>query len=368
MKLQEAIKAAVFDTPKNNTELKPAEKLEKPKPIFRFVTPGGSESIGYWRIGMPYVGVHKLGFYGVITNQIPSPNELLAMDKTENAHTMAVVTHLTYMRGTLDKLNALWRAGVPLIVDVDDYIWAWGRLTASQLKEFNRTLEIATVVTTTTEYLQKKIKEHAGVNAVILPNTMPEEEFRPPIARTPDERLRVIYTGGITHETEWGMIRDMVDATASFADWIIFHGQQLDKTGRFQQLVTPAPLIGAQNILWQIPQQPQVFLRTAYNTRPHVSVAPLAYTKMNTAKSDLKILEAGALGIPCVTQKDSEPYKNWPLKGNTVNDFVGWLELFNEDEELRSKWGERTVDYAWERRLQGEQYMAALLEAYSGIR
>ena len=335
------------------------------KPIFRFVTPPGSEAVGYWRMGMPYVGVHKLGFYGNLLPELPTPKELGMMDRSEYK-TLAIVTHLTYLKGTLEKMRPLYEMGVKLVVDVDDYVWRWDKITAADKKLFNQTLAFADVVTTTTPYLQKKIYEHCGRKAYIVPNTIPEEEFRPPVVRQPDERLRVIYTGGIHHTTEWPALRDMIEATSDFADWVLFHGQQKDKTGNFMSLVTPPELMGVKNILWQIPQETRSFLKTAYNTRPHVAVAPLAFSFMNNAKSDLKLLEAGALGIPCIAQC-MPPYEAWELQASSVADFVDILRGMDTDEAYRTRMGEKMVDYAWARRLQTAAYLGHLLGAYQNI-
>lgn len=337
------------------------------KPLARFITFPGAESIGYWRMGMPFVGVHKLGVYGMISDKLLSRYEVQADDKKNGTRTLVVATHLTYLDAekTLETLKTYEKGSIRVVIDVDDYVWRADilRLTSKQKQQFSDTLRAATVVTTTTEYLQKKIKEHSGVQAWIVPNTIPEAEFRLPQPRKDGEKLRVIYTGAFQHSSEWPMLKEMIERTADFAKWILFYGRTKDKSG-FENYVVPEPLKDLKNIEWQVPQDAQFFLRTAYNTIPHVAVAPLAMTFTNLAKSDLKILEAGALGCAVITQ-DLKPYKDWGHKVEFVDGFVDKLKELNENEALRFQIAEEATNYAWERRLESAQYLGKLYAAYT---
>ena len=337
------------------------------KPLARFITFPQAESIGYWRMGMPFVGVHKLGVYGSIENTLPTKFQVEKMDKKDGARTSVVATHLTYIdpEKVLDTLKTYEQGSIRTVIDVDDYVWRADilHLTSKQKQLFTDTLRAANVVTTTTEYLQKKIREHSGVQAWIVPNTIPEAEFRPPQTREAGEKLRVIYTGAFQHTSEWPMLKAMIERTADFATWILFYGRTRDKAG-FENYVVPEPLKDLKNIEWQVPQEPQFFLRTAYNTRPHVAVAPLATTFTNLAKSDLKVLEAGALGCAVITQ-DLEPYKDWQHKADTVDEFVERLNDLNKHESLRFQIAEDATTYAWERRLEAAQYLGKLYAAYA---
>ncbi len=337
-------------------------------PLVRFVTVPGSESIGYWRMGMPFVGVHKLGVYGLIEGSLREKMAVLADDKRTQKRTIAVATHLTYINSekTLEILRSYeGQNQIITIVDVDDYVWRADvlKLTAKQKRLFTDTIRAATVVTTTTEYLQKKIKEHSGVDAMILPNTIPEAEFRPPHTREKEERLRVIYTGAFQHSSEWPMLKEIIMRTQEFATWILFYGR-VRKPGGFEQYVVPEDLKDLPNVEWQVPQDPQFFLRAAYNTTPHVAVAPLATSFTNLAKSDLKILEAGALGCAVIAQ-DLEPYKAWDCKADSVGGFVQKLEEFHQHEGVRFQVAEEATNYAWERRLEMTNYLGMLYAAYA---
>ena len=363
-RLMNAVREASFPVYRGE-DRKPSAPDPAIKPTVRFYTAKDTESIGYWRMGMPYVGVHKLGVYGVLDTSIPTYDALRGQDKKEWANTMVVATHITYRRGEADKVEALVKAGQRVVVDVDDNIWAAKVCTTKDLKAFERSLQLATVVTATTEYLARKIKEHVACNVAVLPNAVSETEFRPMSERMERERLKVLYTGAIKHADEWPLLRGMIQATADFADWFVFMGNGRDKTGHFVQYVHPQELHDAPNIHWQVPQEPMYFLRTCYNLRADVCVAPLAKTPVNRAKSDLKILEAGALGLPVIVQDNIEPYAEYAgMRGETVADFAAHLRTLDTDEEERQRQANIAIDYTWERRVEGAKYLGTLYYAY----
>ena len=59
-------------------------------------------------------------------------------------------------------------------------------------------------------------------------------------------------------------------------------------------------------------------------------IAPLQDNKFNRAKAEIKYLEAGALGIPCVCQ-DLEPYKIAPLRFQTGDGMIELLKKITGD-------------------------------------
>lgn len=335
------------------------------KPMFRFITPIGHEDHGYRRMGMPFIGVHKLGFYGNLIHTIPTFRELMDMDNT-TYKTLAVVTHLAHREGVYEKLKPLHELGFKVIIDIDEYVWRWSSITAKDKKKFNETLSLADVITTNSPYLHKKIYEHCGRHAFIVPDTLPEEEFFPPIQHEEGERLRVLYTGTIKDKYEMSIVKEMVTATESFADWIMFRSVVRDKTKNFPMMVTPSEFNDLKNVQWQIPQEPQLFMRSAHAAKPHVAVAPLTCTFENNAKSDYKIIEAGALGIPCIAQ-NLKPYENFTYRVSSTESFIDTLKHMYDDESYREQVCVNTVKYAYDRRLQTAIYLGNLLGAYQNV-
>ena len=70
--------------------------------------------------------------------------------------------------------------------------------------------------------------------------------------------------------------------------------------------------------------------RTFGSLNINAVIAPLARNEFNRAKSDIKMLEAGALGIPGVYQ-DMEPYQEAPFKFKTGDEMISKLETLLKD-------------------------------------
>jgi glycosyltransferase involved in cell wall biosynthesis len=62
----------------------------------------------------------------------------------------------------------------------------------------------------------------------------------------------------------------------------------------------------------------------------NVAIAPIQNNPFNLAKANIKYIEAGALGIPCVCQ-DLEPYKIAPLRFNTGDEMIDKIKKLTSD-------------------------------------
>jgi len=77
-----------------------------------------------------------------------------------------------------------------------------------------------------------------------------------------------------------------------------------------------------------------------------VSVVPLVYSKFNTMKSNLKILEAACKKIPCIVS-NVPPYDTCPhiLKIDKQGDWYDGIKKLTEDSIYRKELGE--ANYEW---------------------
>lgn len=92
-------------------------------------------------------------------------------------------------------------------------------------------------------------------------------------------------------------------------------------------------------------EMPRVFASLGINA----VIAPLAHNEFNRAKSDIKMLEAGALGIPGVFQ-NLEPYQNATFKFNTGDEMISQLDklLRDRNEYLRhSEKARKAAEKRW---------------------
>jgi glycosyltransferase involved in cell wall biosynthesis len=94
---------------------------------------------------------------------------------------------------------------------------------------------------------------------------------------------------------------------------------------------------------------------TVHNLHATVAIAPLHDNPFNNSKSDLKYIEAGAMGTPVICQS-MHTYKNTPLTFSTgdelvdqidyvvrtKNDYMKWVRKFRSGVE--SRWLEDNID------------------------
>lgn len=149
----------------------------------------------------------------------------------------------------------------------------------------------------------------------IVPNRLERDVWLPlnPKRRT-SARPRVGWAGGTAHEGDLQLIADVVAATANDVDWI-FMGMCPDNI---------RPYAREFHAFGDYAAYPQRL--AALNL--DLAVAPLEQIPFNRGKSNLRLLEYGALGIPVVCT-DIDPYRDSPAcrVPNTPRD---WLDALRE--------------------------------------
>jgi hypothetical protein len=96
-----------------------------------------------------------------------------------------------------------------------------------------------------------------------------------------------------------------------------------------------------------------------------LAVAPLAHNRFNQCKSDLKLLEYGALGIPVVCT-DIDPYRNAPVT-RVRNTKHAWLQAIRErihDLDAAARDGDELRRWIFEHRML-DQHLDQWLDALS---
>jgi GT2 family glycosyltransferase/glycosyltransferase involved in cell wall biosynthesis len=141
------------------------------------------------------------------------------------------------------------------------------------------------------------------------------------------KRPRVGWAGGTAHEGDLQIIAETVAATSNEIDWI-FLGMCPDNIRPFIKEFHP---------FGDYAQYPQRLARLNLD----LAVAPLEQIPFNRGKSNLRLLEYGALGIPVICT-DIEPYRDSPAC-KVSNDPRAWLRALRErldDLDAAAKEGE----------------------------
>jgi glycosyltransferase involved in cell wall biosynthesis len=206
------------------------------------------------------------------------------------------------------------------------------------------------VVTFSTDYLKKLYVDKYGLNpdqVKVIKNYIPQFMWNLPSKGGFDlkgRKPRVLWWGSASHTFKGGdmtFLIDMIRKTKDEYDWV-FVGcipSELEDLKASKEIeVHPwVPIYALANYLY-------------YNVRADICLAPIKDNTFNKCKSDLKLVEGAALGIPVITSafKDS-PYNEHSLL-NIENNADAW---------------KATIDYVIG---DSEEYMKIVQQQYTTIR
>lgn len=282
---------------------------------------------GYYRGILPDAWLRAGGFADTTT---PPPSTVLP-DELE-------VDLVWAQRVTRPEPSDLWtllgRRGIPRVFDTDDHLHAVPRdslvayeyfrgrhgTTHGHLARYTANMRDADLVTTSTEWLAHYVTDELGVTcAAIVPNTVDDGLFSTPAPERWTDRLVVGYSGSDSHHGDLaynasGIAQAGRDLDVALhlvgGDWTKPYRRWSDPrwgAGRYELGRYPAPLRWPADRLRVTEWLPDVRDLYAVQAGFDVGIAPLAPTVFNAAKSPLKLVELGALGIPYVAS-DYGPY------------------------------------------------------------
>jgi glycosyltransferase involved in cell wall biosynthesis len=240
--------------------------------------------------------------------------------------------------------SRLWQAlcakGRSLMVsELDDDLWnihpsnakAYKVFTPELLGNLQRNIEVSDVVTVTTDALAERVSQW-NRNVVVVPNRIPAwllEHQRPR-----RDEFTVGWAGSPSHEMDWTDV-----------------GSQI---GRFLKR-NPAVgmhLMGASFKSMLSWDRSRVRLDRWIDSLPDyyraldfdVALAPLLPHVFNRSKSNIRLVELAALGIPVVAS-NSGPYEDASLHGargflvNADHEWGSYLRHLVQDDDLRTEMG-----------------------------
>ena len=201
-------------------------------------------------------------------------------------------------------------------------------------------MKLCDMITTPTQYMSQYYQNRSGVPAIVLPNYMPKfwmDRFysKAKVVENYDrnrKRPRVGYVGSPTHfniartlgvRDDFKDIGDVIVKTIKDFKWVLMGGypEELESYIRSGDIEFKP---------WaRIFDYPAVYDSLNLN----VAIAPIQNNPFNLAKANIKYIEAGALGIPCVCQ-DLEPYKIAPLRFNTADEMIDKIKKLTSDRKV----------------------------------
>lgn len=225
-------------------------------------------------------------------------------------------------------------SGVPLMADIDDLKTDLpdkncnkrfvAKDVRSRLRKF---LSFIDQLTVSTQPLAEAYK-HLIDNIVVVPNRIDATLWGDLSSqRRTSAKPRVGWVGAQQHHGDLEVIIDVVKQTAKEVDWI-FMGMCLDEL---------KPYIKEEHQFVGFADYPAKMASLNLD----LAVAPLELNAFNEAKSNLRILEYGALGWPVVCT-DIYPYQNAPV-ARVKNTTADWLAAIRDriyDLDIAAKEGD----------------------------
>lgn len=165
-----------------------------------------------------------------------------------------------------------------------------------------------------TEYLGEAYR-HMIRDIQIVPNRLEQSLWLPLLSKKRTGiKPRIGWAGGTTHLDDLRLLKEIIEATREEADWI-FMGMCPDEI---------RPLVHEFHPFVSLLDYPAYLASLNFD----IAVAPLAEIPFNRAKSNLRLLEYGVLGIPVVCT-DIDPYRNSPAR-LVPNITAAWIEALRE--------------------------------------
>lgn len=208
-----------------------------------------------------------------------------------------------------DVLKRITDAGKPYVIDVDDYwvlpkynpaYWAYRKGIKNCIKD---AINYADAVFCTTPKLANQVRA-INDNVYIVPNCLDTSHNQWKQPKEKNERVKIGWVGGITHEEDLKLIAD--DINSMDVDFYICGYTPSDHWNNIVKLIPKANIVQGTSVF----EYGEVYKHFDF------VLAPLVDNTFNNCKSELKIVEAAAYSIPIICSAV------YPYLYHTANDGV----------------------------------------------
>ena len=226
-------------------------------------------------------------------------------------------------------------------------------------------------ITVTCPFMRDYYKEKSGnPNVTIIPNFMPKFWLgnRSDLARTMQSfeknkrKPRILYAGSGAHfdvdnrvkqKDDFYHVNEVIARTVDKYQWVFL--------GAFP--LSLKPLVEAGKIEFHPWTRLYEYGQKLFDLNVNMIVAPLQDNIFNRSKSDLKYIEACALGLPIACQ-DMSTYENAPIKFKTGDEMIAQIESTLKDNKRYKSICKKATNYANTRWLEDDKNIDCYLELY----
>lgn len=223
-----------------------------------------------------------------------------------------------------------------LLHEVEPYnILAYQYYTEARKKNAIELMKMSDMVTFSTQFLQDYYEDRHGItNSTVIPNYLPRYLWghcgkRDKYRKSKEGKLRILWSGSASHIAKGGdfdFLIPLIEKTIDEFEWV-FLG------------VCPPTLLGKVEFAdWQ---DFYAFPNALDAIDADVFIAPIKDTIFNYGKSDLKLLEASAIGLPCLcsaTKDGIGPYDLVPNALTVENKVDSWYDVLKQLEKDETMW------------------------------
>lgn len=232
-----------------------------------------------------------------------------------------IVLNRTFTQGT-PYLKKMKRDGWKIILDLDDYWqlnkehYLYNHYKSVVTDIIVENIKLADIVTVTNTELAEKVKP-INQNVVIVHNALPFDEYQFTKSEDLISKSSLVYVAGASHYQDSLVMRGGINpAELTLAGYEENHPEWVKMKDAYHNVRLDSPL----------PVHNYMKLYDGHK----IALAPLVNNEFNRCKSNLKVLEAGAKGIPIVCSKVF-PYYNEVDKGTVLyaDSKPDWYYLIN---------------------------------------
>ena len=299
---------------------------------------------GYHRIVIP------LGYMENVTGTITNaPDEEMMSQKYDLFYFNRLSQYDSDFNALRNKL------GCKIIMDIDDswllpsnHINYYDYLHLNSRIENN--LRESDLVTCTNERLAELIYP-LNKNVKIFPNAIPYGSHQFTEDKTEDEKVRIFWCGGVTHEGDLEILKNPIRRLEQYKDKIKMVLGGYDEQNELSKFIWDK-MLGYFTSAYKLPfnvlrgTTPDKYMNMYCNA--DIMVVPLLESKWAGCKSNLKIIEASTKKLPIICQA-VQPYIediNAPvLWVKKQSDWFKHLNFLINDKQAREEYGQKTFEY-----------------------
>lgn len=221
---------------------------------------------------------------------------------------------LTHIKQFKQQLN------IPIILSLDDllsqipeYNPVSKRIPKNMFNKLKTALKLADKVIVSTKYLANQYRD-LTTDITVIPNFISEQVWPMHHSKpTSNPRLRIGWAGGGQHRADLAWLTPVVEATKNHVQWVFFGDKPAQVPTKWIEYHPPVTFTEYHQVM------PSLDL--------DIGIAPLLDNPFNHAKSNLKLLEYGALGLAVICS-DITPYKSTPAirLNNNPNEWIACIK------------------------------------------